>query len=91
MRTWRYSGVPRLTWLLLALLVVAVAVFAMAAGFSRLRHPVPPNPAATWELGAPTLVASAGAEGWPPGHPRGFFAAVVSASSATKFGTPTQT
>lgn len=37
MRTWRYMGVHRLTWVVLALLVVAVAVFAMAAGFSRLR------------------------------------------------------
>ncbi len=63
MRTWRYIGVHRLTWVLIALLVVAVAVFAMAAGFSRLRHPVPPPPAATWELGGSTLVSAGGAEG----------------------------
>jgi len=62
MRTWRYLGVHRLTWVLLALLVVAVAVFAMAAGFSRLRHPVPPPPPASWQLGELTVVASVGAE-----------------------------
>ena len=37
MRVWRYQGVHRLAWVVLALLVLAVAVFAMAAGFSRLR------------------------------------------------------
>jgi hypothetical protein len=76
MRTWRYLGVHRLTWVLLALLVVAVAVFAMAAGFSRLRHPVPPPPPASWELGRATVVASVGAELWmddqfPGTAPRG--------------------
>jgi hypothetical protein len=76
MRTWRYLGVHRLTWVLLALLVVAVAVFAMAAGFSRLRHPVPPPPPASWELGGPTVVACVGAELWmadqfPGTAPRG--------------------
>ncbi len=91
MRTWRYMGVHRLTWVLLALLVVAVAVFAMAAGFSRLRHPVPPAPAATWELGGSTLVSTGGAEGWPTEHHCGSFAPVMSASSATKPGTPTRT
>jgi len=64
MRTWRYLGVHRLTWVLLALLVVAVAVFAMAAGFSRLRHPVPPPPAASGELAGSPVVADAGAELW---------------------------
>jgi hypothetical protein len=64
MRTWRYLGVHRLTWVLLALLVVAVAVFAMAAGFSRLRHPVPPPPAASGELGRSPVVADAGAGLW---------------------------
>jgi hypothetical protein len=62
MRTWRYLGVHRLTWVLLALLVVAVAVFAMAAGFSRLRHPVPPPPPASWELGRSPGAAYIGAE-----------------------------
>ena len=76
MRTRRYLGVHRLTWLLLALLVVAVAVFAMAAGFSRLRHPVPPPPPASWQLGELTVVASVGAERWmndevPGTAPRG--------------------
>jgi hypothetical protein len=37
MRVWRYQGVHRLTWVVLVLLVLALAVFAMAAGFSRLR------------------------------------------------------
>jgi len=64
MRTWRYLGVHRLTWVLLALLVVAVAVFAMAAGFSRLRHPVPPPPAASWDLGGSPVDAYVGAELW---------------------------
>jgi hypothetical protein len=68
MRTWRYLGVHRLTWVLLALLVVAVAVFAMAAGFSRLRHPVPPPPAASGELGGSPVVADAGAELWMAGQ-----------------------
>lgn len=58
MRTWRYLGVHRLTWVVLALLVVAVAVFAMAAGFSRLRRPVPSDPGATGGLGRATTVAS---------------------------------
>jgi len=76
MRTWRYLGVHRLTWVLLALLVVAVAVFAMAAGFSRLRHPLPPPPPASWELERLTVVASVGAELWiadqfPGTAPRG--------------------
>ncbi len=90
MRTWRYMGVHRLTWVLLALLVVAVAVFAMSAGFSRLRHPVPPAPAATSELGRSTLASACGAEGWPTEHPRASFAPVMPTTSATKPGTPTR-
>ena len=42
MRVWRYQGVHRLTWVLLALLVLAVAVFAMAAGFSQLHSEAAP-------------------------------------------------
>lgn len=45
MRTWYVHGVHRLTWVVLLLLVLAVAVFAMAAGFSRLRSRVAPLPA----------------------------------------------
>jgi hypothetical protein len=76
MRTWRYLGVHRLTWVLLALLVVAVAVFAMAAGFSRLRHPLPPPPAATGGLGGSAAAVYVGAERWmddevPGTTPRG--------------------
>ncbi|MCX6069833.1 MAG: hypothetical protein NTU91_03080 [Chloroflexi bacterium] len=37
MRVWRFDGVHRLAWVVIVLLVLAVAVFAMAAGFSRLR------------------------------------------------------
>ena len=44
MRTWYVHGVHRLTWVVLLLLVLAVAVFAMAAGFSRLRSRVAPLP-----------------------------------------------
>jgi len=44
MRVWRYQGVHRLTWVLLALLVLAVAVFAMAAGFSQLHTRAHPEP-----------------------------------------------
>jgi hypothetical protein len=44
MRTWHVHGVHRLTWVVLLLLVLAVAVFAMAAGFSRLRSRVAPEP-----------------------------------------------
>jgi len=47
MRTWHVDGVHRLTWVVLFLLVLALAVFAMAAGFSRLRSdtmPVAPEP-----------------------------------------------
>jgi hypothetical protein len=44
MRTWHLQGVHRVTWLLLFLLVLALAVFAMAAGFSRLRSQVAPEP-----------------------------------------------
>jgi len=44
MRTWHVQGVHRLTWVMLFLLVLALAVFAMAAGFSRLRSPVAPEP-----------------------------------------------
>jgi len=56
MRAWRYMGVHRLTWVVLALLVVAVAVFAMAAGFSRLRSQSVPSgngsePAETGSMG----------------------------------------
>jgi hypothetical protein len=64
MRTWRYLGVHRLTWVVIALLVVAVAVFAMAAGFSRLRRPAPPEPAATGGLNGPTLTASIAGDTW---------------------------
>ena len=71
MRTWRYLGVHRLTWVVIVLLVVAVAVFAMAAGFSRLRHPVPPEPAATGALSGTTVTAWLVGEAWviddPPG------------------------
>jgi len=44
MRTWHLQGVHRVTWLVLFLLVLALAVFAMAAGFSRLRSRVAPEP-----------------------------------------------
>jgi hypothetical protein len=64
MRTWRYVGVHRLTWVFLALLVVAVAVFAMAAGFSRLRHPVPADPAATGGLSGATVTVLVVGEAW---------------------------
>lgn len=43
MRTWHVHGVHRLTWVVLLLLVVALAVFAMAAGFTRLRSQVVPE------------------------------------------------
>lgn len=43
MRTWHLRGVHRLTWVVLFLLVLALAVFAMAAGFSRLRSQVAPE------------------------------------------------
>ncbi len=64
MRTWRYLGVHRLTWVVIVLLVVAVAVFAMAAGFSRLRRPVPPDPATTGELSGATFTASSVGDVW---------------------------
>jgi hypothetical protein len=38
MRVWRFDGVHRLAWVVIALLVLAVAVFAMAAGFSQLHN-----------------------------------------------------
>lgn len=44
MRTWQLRGVHRVTWLVLFLMVLALAVFAMAAGFSRLRSQVAPEP-----------------------------------------------
>jgi len=46
MRTRQIQGVHRVTWLVLFLLVLALAVFAMATGFSRLRSPVAPEPSA---------------------------------------------
>ncbi len=64
MRTWRYLGVHRLTWVVIALLVVAVAVFAMAAGFSRLRRPVSHDPAATGGLTGATITASMTRDAW---------------------------
>jgi hypothetical protein len=55
MRVWRYEGVHRLTWVVLALLVLAVAVFAMAAGFSRLRSGSVPGGTGAEAPGADTL------------------------------------
>jgi len=74
MRTWRYLGVHRLTWVVIVLLVVAVAVFAMAAGFSRLRRPVPPDPAATGGLSGATVTASLVGDAWQTENPSGNFA-----------------
>lgn len=37
MRVWRYQGVHRLAWVVAVLLVLSVAVFVMAIGFSRLQ------------------------------------------------------
>lgn len=55
MRTWHIHGVHRLTWVVLFLLVLALAVFAMAAGFSRLRSRTVPQAA-----------EAAGTSGLPP-------------------------
>jgi len=51
MRTWYVQGVHRLTWVVLLLLVLAVAVFAMAAGFTRLRSRIAPVPEGPGEQG----------------------------------------
>jgi uncharacterized membrane protein YedE/YeeE len=51
MRTWYVRGVHRLTWVVLLLLVLAVAVFAMAAGFTRLRSRIAPVPEGPGEQG----------------------------------------
>ena len=37
MRVWRVQSIHRLAWIMIALLVLAVAIFVMATGFSRLR------------------------------------------------------
>jgi hypothetical protein len=58
MRVWRYHGVDRLVWVVLALLVLAVAVFAMAAGFSRLRSGASPIGTGEGAVGGPA----------PPAH-----------------------
>jgi hypothetical protein len=42
MRTWHVHGVHRLTWVVLFLLVLALAIFAMAAGFRQLRSRLVP-------------------------------------------------
>jgi hypothetical protein len=63
MRTWHLQGVHRVTWLLLFLLVLALAVFAMAAGFSRLRSQVAPEQSESsgeTRFPASMLVADAG-------------------------------
>jgi len=52
MRTWHIHGVHRLTWVVMLLLVLAVAVFAMAAGFSRLQTRIAPEPEGPSEQGA---------------------------------------
>ncbi len=51
MRTWHVHGVHRLTWVVMLLLVLAVAVFAMAAGFSRLQSRIAPVPEGPGEQG----------------------------------------
>lgn len=57
MRTWHLRGVHRLTWVVLFLLVLALAVFAMAAGFRRLRSQVQPEPLeASGQAQYPSLV-----------------------------------
>ncbi len=61
MRTWHVQGVHRLTWVVLFLLVLALAIFAMAAGFSRMRSqvvPKPPEPAAQVMFPGATLVGT---------------------------------
>jgi Na+-transporting methylmalonyl-CoA/oxaloacetate decarboxylase gamma subunit len=45
MRIWHYQGVHRLAWVVVVLLVLAVAIFVMAAGFSRLHGAAEPEPA----------------------------------------------
>jgi hypothetical protein len=64
MRVWRYQGVHRLTWVVLVLLVLALAVFAMAAGFSRLRSRAMPEPAGPGDQGRLPPAALAVASGW---------------------------
>ncbi len=68
MRVWRYQGVNRLAWVVLVLLVLAVAVFAMAAGFSRLRnraHPEPLLPGEHSRLPPAALEAASFWTDWP--------------------------
>jgi hypothetical protein len=68
MRIWRYQGVHRLAWVILALLVLAVAVFAMAAGFSRLRGGAVPAGSSADALEARVLQAQcASISTCPPG------------------------
>lgn len=69
MRVWYYRSVHRMAWVILALLVLAVAVFAMAAGFSRLRGEVTPAGAEAEALGA-------GAWRMQPGYPSACSAAL---------------
>lgn len=64
MRVWRYQGVHRLTWVLLVLLVLALAVFGMAAGFGRLRSRASPEPAGPGAQGRVPPAALATANGW---------------------------
>jgi hypothetical protein len=64
MRVWRYQGVHRLTWVLLVLLVLALAVFGMAAGFGRLRSRAIPEPAGSGTQGRVAPAALATASGW---------------------------
>lgn len=69
MRTWHLRGVHRVTWLVLILLVLALAVFAMASGFSRLRSQVAPEPLeSSGETRFPALVLVA-YEGCSPDAP----------------------
>lgn len=66
MRTWHLRGVHRVTWLVLFLLVLALAVFAMAAGFSRLRSQVAPEPSeSSGEPRCPAVVLAADLESAP--------------------------
>jgi hypothetical protein len=69
MRVWRYQGIHRVAWVVVALAILAVAVFAMAAGFVRLRGEVSPAGDSAKSPGAGALLLSPGSLGSPSGEP----------------------
>jgi len=69
MRVWRHQSTYRLGWVVLVLLVLAVAIFVMAAGFSRLRVEGVPAGGEAEALGA-------GAWEMQPGYPSACSAAL---------------